>query len=77
MAQRAISYWFSPFAESHTVLAMRWEKKTEQVRVSLSVSDVELIDQYAERKRILTRPEAIRRLLHEGLIAVGSLPADE
>jgi len=58
-------------------LAMRWEKKTEQVRVSLSVSDVELIDQYAERKRILTRPEAIRRLLHEGLVAVGSLPADE
>ncbi len=56
---------------------MRWEKKTEQVRVSLSVSDVELIDQYAERKRILTRPEAIRRLLHEGLVAVGSLPADD
>jgi hypothetical protein len=58
-------------------LAMRWEKKTEQVRVSLSVSDLELIDQYAERKRLLTRPEAIRQLLHKGLIAVGSLPDDE
>lgn len=56
---------------------MRWEKKTEQVRVSLSVSDLELIDQYAERKRILTRPEAIRRLLYKGLIAVGSLPDDD
>ena len=56
---------------------MRWEKKTEQVKVSLSVSDLKLIDQFADRRRLLTRPEAIRRLIYHGLIAVGDLPEEE
>lgn len=57
--------------------AMPWEKKTEQVRVALTPSDVALIDAWAARKRLGSRAEALRQLIFKGLLSEGALPDAE
>jgi hypothetical protein len=53
---------------------MAWEKKTEQIRLSLTPSDIKLVDEWGARKRLGSRAEAARQLIFKGLLSEGALP---
>ncbi|GGE97581.1 hypothetical protein [Sphingomonas prati] len=56
---------------------MVWEKKTEQVRVHMTPSDMKLLDAWKQRTRAGSRAEAARLLIFKALRAEGAMPDDD